>query len=225
MQSPTHNTAGILVLNSDPDSYFFTGCAEQAQNLFWNLIKIKSPQQANPGKLSWKAPRIIIGNFPFQLQYIIEYWFLVNMKRNTLWNNNISYCNSNTGPIVSNLFLVLPSIPNISEPFELLLALLSVVIFNADLKDDISDKLVSFDEVILLDLRSTVVYGGFNDSRWLILWTWNGSFDLFRTITNNTLLNRFEILKLLVSCYMGIVHGCITNYNMHTLFSSMWERA
>ena len=63
----------------------------------------------------------------------------------------------------------MPSIPNISEPFELLLALLSVVIFYADLKDDISDKLVSFDEVILLDLRLTAVYGGFNDSRLLIL--------------------------------------------------------
>ena len=50
-QSPTHNTAGILVYNSDPDSHFCSGCAEKAQNLFLNFLKIKSPQQANPGKL------------------------------------------------------------------------------------------------------------------------------------------------------------------------------
>ena len=32
MQSPTHNTAGILVSNRDLDSHFCSGCAEQAQN-------------------------------------------------------------------------------------------------------------------------------------------------------------------------------------------------
>ena len=46
----------------------------------------------------------------------------------------------------------MPSITKISEPFELLLELLSVVIFDSDLKYDISDMLVSFDEVILLEL-------------------------------------------------------------------------
>ena len=40
-QYPTYNDAGILVLNSNP---------EQAQNWFFNLLKIKSPQQAHPGK-------------------------------------------------------------------------------------------------------------------------------------------------------------------------------
>ena len=31
-QYPTCNDAGILLLNSDPDSHFCPGCAEQAQN-------------------------------------------------------------------------------------------------------------------------------------------------------------------------------------------------
>ena len=46
----------------------------------------------------------------------------------------------------------MPSIPKKCEPFEKLIELLSVVIFDAELKPDISDKLVSFDEVILLKL-------------------------------------------------------------------------
>ena len=45
MQSLARNAAGILVFNSNPDSYFCPGYAKQAQNLFWNLLKIKSPQQ------------------------------------------------------------------------------------------------------------------------------------------------------------------------------------
>ena len=49
-------------------------------------------------------------------------------------------------------FLSFPSIPKTSEPFELLLELLSVVVFDSELKDDISYMLVSFDEVILLEL-------------------------------------------------------------------------
>ena len=44
-QSPTRKGAGILVLNSDPDSHFFPGCAEQAQNRFLNSLKIKSLQK------------------------------------------------------------------------------------------------------------------------------------------------------------------------------------
>ena len=55
MKYPTHNDAGILVSNSDYDSNFSSGCAEQAQNLFWNSLKIKSPQQENPEKLSRNA--------------------------------------------------------------------------------------------------------------------------------------------------------------------------
>ena len=50
-------------------------------------------------------------------------------------------------------FLSLPSIPKTSEPFEKLCELLSVVIFDVEVKPKISDELVSFDEVILLGLR------------------------------------------------------------------------
>ena len=39
-----------------------------------------------------------------------------------------------------------------SELFELLIALLSVLICDADLKDEISDMLVSFDGMILLEM-------------------------------------------------------------------------
>ena len=46
----------------------------------------------------------------------------------------------------------MPSIPKTSEPFEKLLEILSVVIFDVELKPEISDELVSFDEVILLEL-------------------------------------------------------------------------
>ena len=71
-QSLTHNSAGILVLNSDPDSHFFSICAEQAQNIFWNLLKIKSPQQEKPGKLSWNAPSKGV-NTTYNL------WFIFNV--------------------------------------------------------------------------------------------------------------------------------------------------
>ena len=47
----------------------------------------------------------------------------------------------------------MPTIPKISETFELLLALISVVIFDAEIKNGISDILVSFDEVIFFKLR------------------------------------------------------------------------
>ena len=49
-------------------------------------------------------------------------------------------------------FWSLPSIPKISEPFETFLELFSVVLFYAELKVDISDMLVSFGEVIILEL-------------------------------------------------------------------------
>ena len=48
------------------------------------------------------------------------------------------------------------SIPKIIEPFETFLELLSVVIFDAELKVEISDIFVLFDEVILLVLRCMV---------------------------------------------------------------------
>ena len=40
------------MLNSDPNLHFCPGCVEKAQNWYWNFLKIKSPQQANQGKLS-----------------------------------------------------------------------------------------------------------------------------------------------------------------------------
>ena len=45
-----------------------------------------------------------------------------------------------------------PSIPNISENFEKLLELLADVIFDAKVKPDITDELVSLDEMVLLEL-------------------------------------------------------------------------
>ena len=50
----------------------------------------------------------------------------------------------------------LKPLPKTGEPFEKPLELLSVVIFDAEMKPDISDKLVAFDEVILLELRCMV---------------------------------------------------------------------
>ena len=47
----------------------------------------------------------------------------------------------------------MPSIPKISEPFEKLLEVLSDDKFDVEEKPEITDKLVSFDEVILLELR------------------------------------------------------------------------
>ena len=65
------------MLNSDPDSYFFPGCAEQAQNWFLNSLKIKSPQQASLGKLLHNTavyqrlsdrPRVLV-SFPIPHRY------------------------------------------------------------------------------------------------------------------------------------------------------------
>ena len=47
----------------------------------------------------------------------------------------------------------MPSIPTISEQFEKLLELLSDDIFDAEENPEITDELLSFDEVILLELR------------------------------------------------------------------------
>ena len=54
------------------------------------------------------------------------------------------------------VFWELPSVPKISEPFETFLELLPVHIFYSELKDDISDTSVWFDEVVLLELRCMV---------------------------------------------------------------------
>ena len=47
-QHPTLKGTGILVLKINPDYHFSPRCAEQAQHWFWNSLKIKYPQQANP---------------------------------------------------------------------------------------------------------------------------------------------------------------------------------
>ena len=71
MQYLTCNNAGILVLNRYPNSHLFPGCVEQAQNWFWNSLKIKSPQQANPGEL----PCIAV--VTFQQIRLLEHVFLI----------------------------------------------------------------------------------------------------------------------------------------------------
>ena len=48
MQSPARKVAGVLVLNSDPDSHFCPGCSEQVQN--WFEIHSKSNI---PSKQTW----------------------------------------------------------------------------------------------------------------------------------------------------------------------------
>ena len=67
-------------------------------------------------------------------------------------------------------FLELPSIPKTSEPFEKLLEILSVVIFDAELMPEISYELLSFDEVIILELR------------WMV--NFMAAYDLFCKLAN-----------------------------------------
>ena len=57
------------MLNSDPDSHVFPGCAEQTQNWFWNSRKIKSPQESNPGKLLCNAVLYHILGIPMYVMY------------------------------------------------------------------------------------------------------------------------------------------------------------
>ena len=54
--------------------------------------------------------------------------------------------------------MIIPSIPKTSAPFEILLELLSDVIFDAEVKPEISVELLSFDVVILLELQWMVDY-------------------------------------------------------------------
>ena len=63
----------------------------------------------------------------------------------------------------------------------------------------------------------TAVYTGIYDCRWLIIQTGYGIIYVFLIIFNYPLPNRFEMLKLLVSCYMIFVHWCKTNLHVHTL--------
>ena len=50
----------------------------------------------------------------------------------------------------------MPSIPKTSEPFENFIELLSDFIFDTEVMPEITDELVSFDEVILLELQCMV---------------------------------------------------------------------
>ena len=54
------------------------------------------------------------------------------------------------------IFLELPSIAKTSEPFENFHELLSVVMFDAEVKPEISHEIVSFHEVIILLIRLIV---------------------------------------------------------------------
>ena len=87
----------------------------------------------------------------------VYYWILfsTNIKWKAFEDNNISYGNSKTSLVRSNYFWWLSSIPKIIEPFEKLLGLISVIISDTKLKPDISDELVLFDEVIILELMWT----------------------------------------------------------------------
>ena len=90
---------------------------------------------------------------PLPTTYLLESWFLGNIKGKELWNNNIRYVNSKTGIVGSNWFLRIAINTKKNESFGTLIELLSVIIFDSKLKVDISNTLVSFDEVILLELR------------------------------------------------------------------------
>ena len=57
-QSTMQNAVGILVLKRYHNLHFCPGCADQAQNSFLKFLKIKSHQQANPGKSLRTAPII-----------------------------------------------------------------------------------------------------------------------------------------------------------------------
>ena len=83
IQSQTINVEGILVLNSDPDSNFCPGCAEQTQNLFWNEPRIKSPQYENLGNISCNAPSMLC----LWLQYCVFLLtsLVIPLTLSTIW--------------------------------------------------------------------------------------------------------------------------------------------
>ena len=70
---------------------------------------------------------------------------MVNIKEKTFRNKNIRYCSSKASLVGSNWIVRIAINYKKIEPFELLLLLLSVVVFDA--------VFVSFYEVILLDLH------------------------------------------------------------------------
>ena len=69
------------------------------------------------------------------------------------------------------------------------------------------------------------MYGGFYDSIWIILSTWNGRFDLFRIIILKIFLSSFKMLKLLISCYISFLYGCKTSFKYIPFSSCKWARA
>ena len=83
-------------------------------------------------------------------------YILGNIKGKDFWDNKTCYGNSKTSLVGSNYVWELPSIPKTSEPFEKLLELFSDVIFDAEVKPEVTDELVSFDEVIMLELTCMV---------------------------------------------------------------------
>ena len=95
-QYPTRKYAGILVFNRYTDSYFCLGCADQEQNWFLDLLKIKTTQQANLGKscalhLVYYVSNVVVY---FILGVTVEYYslltcFKLNRFHTTEWMSNI----------------------------------------------------------------------------------------------------------------------------------------
>ena len=110
----------------------------------------------------------------------------------------------------------MPSIPKISEPFEKLLEVLSDDKFDAEEKPEITDKLVSFDEVIILKLRPMVDLMAADD---LLCRLVMDALIFPRIIKKNTLPSLFVMLKFLVSSCVSFVFSNIKTFNMHTLLS------
>ena len=63
------------------------------KQLFWYKISVRR--------------NISLGNIHFQLQYLLEYWFLGGNKGKTFLNNRISYGNSKRGLVGSNWLLII----------------------------------------------------------------------------------------------------------------------
>ena len=82
------------------------------------------------------------------IYYLLESWFLWKIKGNT------AIVRQALLEVID--FWALSPITKISGKFGLLLALLSVVIFDVDMKEMIPDTLVSFDELIILELQYMV---------------------------------------------------------------------
>ena len=74
------------------------------------------------------------------------------IKGKAFWDNIIWYGVVRGVSLEVIDFWEFPSIPKISEPFEKNIELILDVIFDAELKPEILDELLSFDEVILLGL-------------------------------------------------------------------------